>query len=99
MILESNYRVIRSFLPREIRIIAVVSVRAKCGVIQAAQVWKPGGITAVAILEERWSRTRDFFSHHSPMGFRKGKKRNYSASSHSTVYDQEVLQRLGPLLT
>ena len=99
-ILESNYRVIRSFLPREVRIIAVVKAHGYGhGVIPVAQVLEKAGVDAfaVAILEEALVLRNTGIS--SPIvllnGFWEGQEEEIIRHHLvPTVYNQEMLQRL-----
>jgi alanine racemase len=99
-ILESNYRVIRSFLPREIRIIAVVKAHGYGhGVIPVAQVLEKAGVDAfaVAILEEALVLRN--VGVRSPIillnGFWEGQEAEIIRHELiPTVYNQEMLLRL-----
>ena len=99
-ILESNYRLIRSFLPREVRIIAVVKAHGYGhGVIPVAQVLEKAGVDAfaVAILEEALVLRNTGIS--TPIvllnGFWEGQEEEI-VRHHliPTVYNLEMLQRL-----
>lgn len=99
-ILESNYRVIRSFLPREVRIIAVVKAHGYGhGVIPVAQVLEKAAVDAfaVAILEEALVLRN--VGIHSPIillnGFWEGQEEKIIQHQLiPTVYNQEMLLRL-----
>lgn len=99
-ILESNFRVIRSFLPREVRIIAVVKAHGYGhGVIPVAQVLEKAGVDAfaVAILEEALVLRN--VGIHSPIillnGFWEGQEKEIIRHELiPTVYNQEMLLRL-----
>jgi alanine racemase len=99
-ILESNYRVVRSFLPREVRIIAVVKAHGYGhGVIPVAQVLAKAGVDAfaVAILEEALVLRNTGIS--SPIvllnGFWEGQEEEIIRHQLiPTVYNQEMLLRL-----
>ncbi len=99
-ILESNYRVIRSFLPREVRIIAVVKAHGYGhGVIPVAQVLEKAAVDAfaVAILEEALVLRN--VGIHSPIillnGFWEGQEEKIIQHQLiPTVYNQEMVFRL-----
>ena len=99
-ILESNYRVIRSFLPREVRIIAVIKAHGYGhGVIPVAQVLEKAGVDAfaVAILEEALVLRN--VGIHSPIillnGFWEGQEEEIIQHQLiPTIYSQEMLLRL-----
>ncbi len=99
-ILESNYRVIRGFLPREVRIIAVIKAHGYGhGVIPVAQVLEKAGVDAfaVAILEEALVLRN--VGIHSPIillnGFWEGQEEEIIQHQLiPTIYSQEMLLRL-----
>jgi alanine racemase len=99
-ILESNFRVIRSFLPREVKIIAVVKADGYGhGVIPVAQILEKAGVDAlaVAILEEALV-LRNAGIHGSIIllnGFWRGQEEEIIRQNLiPTVYNQEMLLRL-----